>query len=278
MWGLIQPLLGRERAWRLGRGLYMRARGEVGNAIATNGEAALARQVAAAHRNRASGDPLRIYDIGANLGDYTAAALDAAGDAPVRIELFEPVPTAHARVAARFAGDDRVVANQLAISNRDGEAEMIVVGEASGTNSLNAAPGTTGSTVTVPLRTLERHLDATGAATVYLVKIDAEGHDIEILRAIGPLLAARRLGVVQFEYNWRWLINRGSLFEVFQLIAATDYVLARVADPVPLAIDGWNAELDRYFEANYALIRSDLVDPLGARRMRWDGSNVLVAA
>ena len=79
---LIVSLLGRDRAWRLGRALYMRARGEKAtNNIDSNGEAKLIAAILREPRQR----PAVLFDVGANRGEWTDAALGLAGEpAPER--------------------------------------------------------------------------------------------------------------------------------------------------------------------------------------------------
>ncbi len=270
-------LLGRRLTWRLGRSLYLAARDETYNGIAGNGEADLIASVFAAARARHPDRPIVAFDVGANLGEWTLAALAAAGDTPVRVEVFEPVPDAVAAITRNVGNDPRVTINPLAISHREGEATMHLVGATAGTNSLDAPAAAGTRSITVKLTTIEAFLAAKGLDHVDLIKIDTEGHDIEILRAMAPLLAAAVPGVVQFEYNHRWLQNRGSLHEVFALAEGTRYRVGRVMPGSVGLYDRWNPELDRYFEANYVLVRDDLADAIGARALRWDESNVAAA-
>ncbi len=267
-------LLGRRLTWRIGRAMYLAARDESANAIADNGEADLIRRVFAAARARHPDRPVVAFDIGANLGEWTVAALAAAGDAACRIEVFEPVPDAITATTAAIAGDARATVNPVAISDRDGETEMHLVGPTAGTNSLDWPAVAGGQTVAVRLATLESVVRDKKIDHIDLIKIDTEGHDIAILRAMGPLLAQGLPGVVQFEYNHRWLHNHGSLHEVFALVADTRYRVGRVLPGTVALFDGWNPELDRYFEANYVLVRADVADAIGARSLHWDASNV----
>jgi len=68
-----ESVLGRRALWRLGRNLYQQARAETCNDIATNGEGALQRRMAAARAK--AGKPLVVFDVGANVGDWTLSLL-----------------------------------------------------------------------------------------------------------------------------------------------------------------------------------------------------------
>lgn len=270
-------LLGRERAWRLGRKLYMAARGETANDIDTNGEADLLRECVRAFAERGEAGPFVAFDIGANLGLWTTRMLDAASTAEIacRVELFEPVPGAFARLAARFPEGGPARLHQIAVSNRTGTSTMQIVGEFAGTNSLGPSDDPAATSIAVETVALPEIKQRLGIGEIHLLKIDAEGHDIEILRGMAETLREREVQVVQFEYNWRWLNSRAALRDVFKLIAGLDYRLARLTSNGLDVYETWNAENDRYFENNYALVRTDILAGLKHRLCRWDVSNVL---
>ncbi|MEO7787211.1 MAG: FkbM family methyltransferase [Sphingomicrobium sp.] len=269
--GMVR-LLGRRRAWRLGRKLYLAARGEGPNDIDQNGESALMDAALAAFPNAA---PFRAWDVGANLGEWTDTLLAAAakGDRDVRVELFEPTPTAFASLTVKYAVNPSVAVQQVALSSRAGTAEFEVVGSHAGTNSLNLTGSPTGKTISVALVTgAEVH---EGSET-HLIKIDTEGHDLEVLRGLEPLLSARSLGIVQFEYNWRWLVNGSSLRAAVLLAERHGYRVGRVAPEGLEIYDMWNGELDRFFETNYALVRPDVLPRLRHRVIGWCEGNLPV--
>ena len=59
-----------------------------------------------------------VVDVGANVGDFTAAILTVEPRA--RVLAIEPVPAVNARLAARFAGDSRVRVDGHAVTSRPG--------------------------------------------------------------------------------------------------------------------------------------------------------------
>jgi len=139
--------LGRRLSWRLGRALYLEARGDAGWWLdfEASGEALLQRRMLA--HFAASPGRLVIFDVGANVGDWTISLLDraiATGLADrLEVHAFEPVPstvaTLRRRIGAHALGQVvRIVPE--ALSSEAGVMPIFVAGENEGTNSLHADP------------------------------------------------------------------------------------------------------------------------------------------
>jgi FkbM family methyltransferase len=85
------------------------------------------------------------------------------------------------------------------------------------TNSLSPVSGP--RTELVPVTTLDEFVLQSALETVVMAKIDAEGLDALILRGAETALTRGVIEVVQFEYNWRWLLFHQCLRDVFDLIS-----------------------------------------------------------
>ena len=239
-------------AWRVGRKLYFWDRGEQHNSPEANGEYWLLAEVVRLSPPRAT-----FMDIGANKGDWTLEALKQSTDAdkPINLHAFEPCTGTRQIFEARLPAVASVKINALAMSSKAGETEFYSNGAGSGTNSLHQVSGA--EIERVQVSTIDEYLEANGIDRVELIKVDTEGFDLEVLRGAESALADGRIGVVQFEYNWRWLLNRASLLQVFSLIAGKPYRFGRLADGEIKTYDQWHFELDRFFEGNYLLIHVD---------------------
>lgn len=272
--GLVR-LLGRRRAWRLGRKLYMAARGEGVNAIETNGERALIEQAIAAFPKAA---PFRAWDVGANLGEWTdlVLATTASCKLPAKMLVFEPTPTAFASLSEKYAGNTAVEVKQVALSSKAGAADFEVAGSHAGTNSLNVTGLAAASMISVALASGADIHAAAGGGEVHLIKIDTEGHDLEVLRGLEALLETRAAAIVQFEYNWRWLVNGSTMRAAMLLAERHGYRLGRVAPDGLEIYDDWNGELDRFFETNYALVSPEVLPRLRHSIIGWCNGNLPV--
>lgn len=254
--------------WRIGRKLYCLARGDVPNRPDSNGEYWLLEQFFGGVKEKTI-----VLDVGANKGDWACRALDEAkrSGADVVVHAFEPCSGTRALLAQRLADRDNVQIHATALSSASGAAEFYSNGVGWGTNSLSAVSGS--ESETVQLTTLDAFLGDNGIDRVGFLKIDTEGFDFDILKGAQDTLANGRVELVQFEYNWRWLINHASLRDVFELMKGKPYRIGKMIGHAIEVFDQWHFELDRYFENNYVLIRegSRLLDR--ALFVSFDGSN-----
>jgi FkbM family methyltransferase len=241
----------RKLLWRAGRKMYTYARGEGLNDPRTNGEYWLLEQAL-----QASTAPQVLLDIGANRGNWTAEALRLVQpEASIHIHAFEPSLATRSMLAARFVQSGAVTVQAYALADAQGEAIFYTREDGAGTNSLSPSSGPNAELTRVT--TIDGFLQESGIATVSMVKIDTEGFDFLVLRGAQKTLHDGHMGVIQFEYNWRWLLNHACLRDVFELISNKPYRLGKLVGSDLELFDGWHAELDRFFETNYVLIRKD---------------------
>lgn len=274
---VLVRVLGRERAWRLGRKLYMSARGEVMNDIRSNGEIDLIHAAVARWKSDGGGRPFTAFDVGANLGLYSREILRAVGpNAPIDLTAFEPAPETALQLIAALKGDPRVRVEQLALSSQAGEAAMQIVGATAGTNTLS--PGDDiGRKVSVRKETLAAYAAFRGIERLDLLKIDTEGHDLDVLRGAMALFRDGRIAIAQFEYNGRWLFAGASLHAAYREFQGLPYAIGRVTPKGVEVFEEWNFELDRFFEGNYALLHKEALAHVPHVRGRFNESNVFVA-
>lgn len=261
----------RKFAWRLGRKLYCWGRGDVANSPDINGEYWLL-----THYLNGLHDPVVLLDVGANKGEWSLRALVNASVAAKSIQLhaFEPSEATRHILERNLSAYPQVEICALALSSAEGQADFYSAGVGVGTNSLDPISGA--NTERVRVSTLDRFVEEQGFESVGMVKIDTEGFDLEVLKGADSSLSRGLIELVQFEYNWRWLLNKASLREVFALIAGKPYRLGKLVGESVEFYDEWHFELDRFFENNYVLVRAgSIIERLGCT-MRINQSNVAV--
>ena len=263
---LVIFVLGRRAAYRIGRALYQTARGDVAKDMLSNGEMLVQRCVFDSWlKEDTPKDRLVVFDVGANVGEWSAAFLRRLSDSSISksvdLYAFEPVPST-AETLRRNLGDQNPCLHfeQVALSSENGEGN-IYVGHGSGLNSMHPNP----------LRGDEEQVSIIRATTtdfckihkinkVRLLKCDTEGHDMEVIRGSLPMLTNGDISVLQFEYNHRWVLSRYFLRDAFVAILKLPYRFAKLQSDCLLIFNEWHPELETFFEANYALVH---VDALG---------------
>ena len=242
----------RSLTWRLGRRLYCWARRDVPNNPATNGEYWLIEKLL----GESVSSTAILMDIGANIGDWTVQArgiLDRLGKHGL-VYAFEPAQSTYTFLSNRFKADDGVKLNKIALSEHTGEADFFVTGELAGTNSLYNSQGAVAEKVQT--QKFDDFLISAGLAMVLFVKSDTEGHDMSVLRGAEKSLRAGSVEVWQFEYNHRWVANHSVLKDVFDFIEDKPYRLGKLYGDGIEIYEKWHPELERFFEANYVLVRN----------------------
>lgn len=128
-----------------------------------------------------------LADVGANVGVWTVLA--AARGA--RVEAFEPVASAHARLVENVALNpfaDQVRVHEAAVGETEGSLLMTTALDA-GNHVVNESDETDGAgpLVRVPVVTLD---DALGEAEdLRLIKLDVEGWEVHVVRGAARTLA-----------------------------------------------------------------------------------------
>lgn len=178
---------------------------------------------------------LPAIDVGANVGLYSRKLAKLAS----HVFAFEPAP--EMATFLRRVVPHNVTVSEVALSNRAGEAVLNVPttdrGLAFGLASLQAIEGPT-QTRLVRLDTL----DAVGPEQVGFLKIDVEGHELEVLKGGRRLLEHNRpVCLVETEERHR----QGAPAEVFAFFAALGYQAKFLRDGKLSGISEFDLERDQ---------------------------------
>lgn len=133
--------------------------------------------------------PLTIFDVGANIGQ--SAATFRRRFPRARIHCFEPAAASAARLRAR--GLANVEVHEMALGSRGGTA-LLACGRDPAAYRISddgVAP--------VRVETLDAFCADRGVSRIDLLKIDTEGHDLEVLKGAAAMIAAGRVSAFQVE-------------------------------------------------------------------------------
>jgi len=180
-------------------------------------------------------------DVGANIGLFSHALSRLCP----RVEAFEPQPGCLESLRA-FAGTTggRVVVHPTAVSDQDGVLTLHIP-EADGTNSGLATFRATVAGQSGPVRALDvpvRRLDGFNFKNVGFIKVDVEGHEIEVLRGAEETLRRER-PVLMIEIEQRHL--EFPIAEIFQWLRALGYVGFFLRGGAKVPLDQFSVDADQ---------------------------------
>ncbi|NYG59799.1 FkbM family methyltransferase [Nocardioides daedukensis] len=255
-------MAGRQRLAKLARLVTDEVRLDTANDLSHNGESEIQRA--------ALTDPNpTIFDVGAHFGEWSGSLLSQPGSTP-NLHMFEPSASTSSR--ARNIVGDRGQVHQVALSDHVGAAELQIVHEGAGSNSLvpfTAVGRTSGVVEEVELSTVDAFADQAGIPRITLLKIDAEGHDLAVMRGATRMLSRQAVDLIQFEYNIRWIDSRVFLLDAFELLMPFGYSMGKVTSRGVETYPTWHPTLETFREGNYLAYQPSWADRL--RTFDWWG-------
>jgi len=198
-----------------------------------------------------------ILDVGANVGAYSREILQITPSASVY--CFEPGSGNVGILEASLGTHVTVV--PVAVGSKAGSIELYDYEEGDGSSHaslhrevferIHQRPHTSR---VVPVTTIDDYVRQHSIDFISLLKVDVEGHELEVLKGATTTIREKKVDVVQFEFNEMNVVTRVFLSDFFDVLP--DFVFFR------LLPHGWipvsNRPLDNIFAfQNIVAVRSD---------------------
>jgi FkbM family methyltransferase len=236
--------------------------------FASNGEGRVVRILSAAW----AGQKVRVFDVGANRGEWSAMILDRFPD--VEIHSFEIVPDTFVRLeqalAGRSSANQKVRLNRLGLSDRAGEVEVSYFPDVDNGSSIAPLPhGIRTELRTARIQKGDAYTLELGIGQIDLLKVDTEGHDLAVLQGMRQMLESGAISCIQFEYGHVCVPARVFLGDFYALLKPLGYQIGRLF-PDGVAFKEYSLFHDEHFRAgNYIAVKSehgDLIQALSRTR------------
>jgi FkbM family methyltransferase len=173
--------------------------------------------------------PRCIFDVGANVGDWSIAA--AAVFQHARIEAFEIVPETASVMASRLARAHvtSVRLNPIGLSDRNGRISVAHLPSFSqGSSAAVVQPVGDVDWQECAVRNGDDFCREHGIEHIDFLKIDVEGLEAQVLKGFDGMLTGARIDVIQFEYGHLNASVRFLLGDFYDLFASYGYVIGKV--------------------------------------------------
>jgi FkbM family methyltransferase len=152
-----------------------------------------------------------IFDVGANSGQYSGhlrSAFPFAG-----IHAFEPNPSAYAKIPVALL--NCITINKIGLSDLPGSFDLYDRGGDAGSEHASLYRGVLDTLhkvdsipVRVELDTIDNYCRSRDIAGIDFLKIDTEGHELQVLKGASELIKYGKIGIVQIEFNEMNVVSR----------------------------------------------------------------------
>lgn len=199
-----------------------------------------------------------VFDVGAHVGAWSEAVL--AINPALEVHAFEPARDNFAVLAAKRL--PQVVTNNVGLGARAEQRELYTLGTDTQLRSLYRREGleddykieTPRTGEPVALITLDEYCATRGVARIDYLKIDTEGHDLQVLRGARGMLGRRAIRIIQFEYGAANIESRDLLKDFFGFFRDYEYNLHKIhAEGYGLFLR-YNARLENFQYQNWLAV------------------------
>ena len=200
-----------------------------------------------------------VFDIGANVGDYSRIIEEKAlaYRTDIDLHLFEPTKSCFAVIESKF-NSNRATINNFGASDSNCKARIFYDKEQSGLASLyqrNLAcyDLKLDQSEEIILKRLDQYIEEKGIKHVDFVKIDIEGHELKAFEGFGKYMSGEFIDYIQFEYGGANLDSHSSLMDIYQFLNERGFDVAKVM-PKGLEIRKYAPFMDSFQYSNYVAI------------------------
>lgn len=210
------------------------------------------------HAFKNEGGKRVVFDIGANVGEYSQMIKDNSGNINIELHLFEPTRSCFKTIADKFHNDPNIKLNNFGVSNENVTATIFYDKEQSGLASLyqrnlDSYNLRLNQSEEIKLRRLDKYIEDKNIKHIDFVKIDIEGHELKAFEGFGSYISSHFIDFIQFEYGGANLDSHTSLMEIYKFFNDRGFKIAKVM-PNGLEIREYKPYMDNFNYANYVAI------------------------
>jgi FkbM family methyltransferase len=224
-------------------------------AYRSNGELHSLRQLA-----RRWGDRnVTLFDVGANVGEFTLEILEAFRNKPIQLYAFEPSARTAQQLRARIGNAPNVHLIPKALSDHAGTAELFFPTGGSSTlaslyqRDLAHINAFFNDKEQIAITTLDLFCEENNIDYIHLLKLDVEGHELGALKGAQRMMDRDAIEVIQFEFGGSNIDSRTYFKDFYQLLSLK-YKIYRIMPYGLRELASYKEKLEIFQSANYLAI------------------------
>ncbi len=203
-----------------------------------------------------------IFDIGAHFGHWTTLALKINKN--LNIHCFEPSPYTFKRlIHNKFPPN--VVCNNFGLSSITGEQNLYIFENGSALNSLYQRNGLQDGWGIQPqerqekihLDTLENYCSKRNITEIDFLKVDVEGHELEVFKGGKSLFENSKIKMIQFEHGGCAIDARIFLKDFFDFFKGMEYNFFKILPHRLKFVKRYNQKYENFQYQNWLIIKKN---------------------
>lgn len=174
--------------------------------------------------------PKVIFDVGCHVGEYTLRINKQ--DPSVKVYCFEPVTKTFTTLKNNVKGIKNIIPVKLALSSKEGSLTIYTNSKIEAINTLqkvyNSPTFVYDGSEVVEVSTVDDYCKENNIEYIDMLKIDTEGHDLEVIRGAKEMIASNKVGVIQFEFGILNTFSHTYIYDFYQFLKPFGYELYKI--------------------------------------------------
>ena len=211
--------------------------------------------------NLTRAEQLVIFDIGANVGDYTKALEKSFGDTNAKIYSFEPSLPTFQVLKDNVRGSKNIFPFQIGFGKANETMPLFYDTESSVFASVHERhPEQDGIKLhlkeDVPIKTIDSFCSNEGIDHIDFLKMDIEGNEFDVLKGAEKMIEGSAIDFIQFEFGACNLDSR-TYFRDFYYLLNKRYNLYRIVKDGLYPITTYSETSEIFMTINYLAERKN---------------------
>lgn len=202
-----------------------------------------------------------VFDVGANVGDYTQLVLRHVARA--RVYAVEPSRVAYDELVRNVGSHGQVKTFRLGLSDSERTVTLhSYTADGQETTLLSSIDPRLPTQVVrvemaaveeIEVRTLDRLCESENVGRIDFLKLDVEGHEPAILRGARGLLDSGRVRLIQFEFGPANIYSRTYFYDFWTLLSPR-YDIFRIIPKGLVAVPSYGEHHEVFLTTNYLAV------------------------
>lgn len=198
-----------------------------------------------------------VFDVGANVGNWTKKVLESIPDA--QIHAFEPVPNTFELLETNTRHIQRIKRNRLGLSSESGQLSFNYYPNSSYLSSaFKHDLGKGGEQLEVDVITGDEYCKINEINEIDLLKIDTEGFESKVLMGFKTMFAEQRINLVQFEYGPMAIDSKFLLADFYEFFESRGFEVGKIY-PNWIDFRPYSKEMENFVLSNFVAKKANIL-------------------